>query len=1031
MTFETIRRHRVPLGLGLLLVAVWVLLGLTRTDAGRWLAVLDSPLGFLKPRLLEPGWHLAPPGFLRISLYPSEPVTLTFRAGERDAGPLVTREGVEVRADGTIRYRVDPDRALEVHRAVGPAYDRVLPLWVEQELRRAIGGSVYSDISGARIEDLRSGLGQALAERFRTSGLELLSCDVGSVRIRAAVLSARSPQRVSTGIKILLIGLDGADWNILDPLFEAGRLPHLARLARTGVRGRLHSITPMLSPVIWTSVATGVLPGRHGIIDFLATTGRDGERVPVTSTLRRTKAIWNILSENGLRVGVAGWWASFPAEHVNGFIVSDRVAYQLFGVRAGREQASEGKVHPPELAGLVASMTVAPETIGVGEVARYVRIPADTSSLPADQNKLIDDLKTLIAAGDTYAAISLALRERYHPDFQAVYLEGTDTVAHLFMRYAPPLLPGVTPLESTRFGRAVEEYYRHADEIVGRLVEAAGSDTAIIICSDHGFRTGENRPLTDSRIGFGQAADWHRKYGVIILGGAPFRARHELNEASVLDITPTVLAVLGLPVAEDMDGRPILEAFEPRFLEEHPIRYVPTYETGPVASSPAAAGESGAEAKQGDQSAPVDPRGDRDLKEKLQSLGYLSQNTANSHNNRGMLLLGQGKYDEAIAEFEQAVRASEDLKIARINIARALFKKRDFQGATAELNRFLTRQPHSKEAENLLGNVAMEQRQYVDAEAHFRKALQYEPNFTDARNSLGILFNKLGRIDDAMEAFQAVIAIDPEYAEAHNNVGIILKERGRVGEAIDSFKKAIAADPEFAGSYSNLALVLEQKGDLKGAEGQYRNALRRDPSNVQVRTNYGGLLYAMGRFEQARVELERAVAQDPRDASAHNNLGAVYGRLQRTADEIASYRKAIAVDSNYADVHHNLGLALVKKGDWEEGEGELKRSLSIDRRYAPAYLNLARSLMGRGRLDDAAELLATGIREVPGNADLHGMDGEVYLRLGRKDKAIAAFEQSLRLMPDQAELRTRLESLTAGSPSPAETPSPAGGKDGP
>jgi len=1031
MNLETIRRRRVPLGLGLLLVAIWVLLGLIRTDAGRWLAVLDSPVGLLKPRLLEPGWHLAPPGLLRISLYPSEPVTLTFRAGDQKRSALVTREGVEVSADGTIRYRVDPDRALEVHRAVGPAYGRVVDRWVEQELRRAIGASVYSDISGARVEDLRSGLGQALADRFRISGLELLSCDVGSVRIRGAVLNAGSAQRISTGTRVLLIGLDGADWNILDPLIEAGRLPNLARLSRTGVRGRLHSITPMLSPVIWTSIATGVLPGRHGIIDFLATTDRDGERVPVTSTLRRTKAIWNILSENGLTVGVAGWWASFPAEKVNGFIVSDRVAYQLFGVRASRDQGSEGKVHPPELAGLVASMTVAPETIGVGEIARYVRIPADTSSLPADQNKLIDDLKTLIAAGDTYAAISLALRERYHPDFQAVYLEGTDTVAHLFMRYARPLLPGVSQEESDRFGRAVDEYYRHADEIVGRLVDAAGPDTAVIICSDHGFRTGENRPLTDSRIGYGQAADWHRKYGVVILAGAPFRKHHELTEASVLDITPTILALLGLPVAEDMDGRPILEGFEPRFLEEHQVRYAPTYEGGPIAASPEKPGGTVGTPKRDDAGAPLDPGGDRDLKEKLQSLGYLSQNTANSHNNRGMLLLGQGKNDEAIAEFQQAVRSSEDLKIARINIARALFKKRDYQGATAALEEFLKTQPRSKEAENLLGNVAMEQKQYDVAEAHFRKALQYEPKFTDARNSLGILFNKLGRPDDAMAAFREVIATDPEYAEAHNNIGIILKDRGKVDEAIASFRRAIAADPEFPGSYSNLALVLEQRGNLKGAEEQYRNALRRDPSSVQVRTNYGGLLYATGRFEQARVELERAVALDPGEASAFNNLGAVYGRLGRAADEIASYRKAIALNPNYADVHHNLGLALVKRGDVEEGEREFRRSLSIDKKYAPAYLNLARSLSGRGRLEEAADLLEAGTREAPANAELHGMLGEVYLQAGRKDRAVASFQQSLRLLPDQPELRSKLQSLGGGSPSPSESPVPAGEKEAP
>jgi Tfp pilus assembly protein PilF len=225
--------------------------------------------------------------------------------------------------------------------------------------------------------------------------------------------------------------------------------------------------------------------------------------------------------------------------------------------------------------------------------------------------------------------------------------------------------------------------------------------------------------------------------------------------------------------------------------------------------------------------------------------------------------------------------------------------------------------------------------------------------------------------------------------------------------------------------------VLEQRGDLKGAEAQYRNALRRDPQNVQVRTNYGGLLYAMGRFDQARVELERGVALDPGDASALNNLGAVYGRLGRTVDEIAAYRKAIALDSNYADVHHNLGLALVKQGNVEEGESEFKRSLSIDRKYAPAYLNLARSLTGRGRLEEAADLLGAGTREAPGNAGLHGMLGEVYLQLGRKDKAIASFQQSLRLMPDQVELRSRLQALTGGSPSQADTPSPTGGRDTP
>jgi len=192
--------------------------------------------------------------------------------------------------------------------------------------------------------------------------------------------------------------------------------------------------------------------------------------------------------------GSRGWWASFPAETVNGFVVSDRVAYQLFGARAVHDPVREGKVYPADLGDLVASLTVAPETIGAAEISRYVRLPDDPAAVSADQNRLIDDLKTLLAAGDTYTSVSLALRDRYHPDFPGCLYRGTDTVAHLFMRYAPPPLPGVTKEEMQRFGHAVDEYYRHADEMVGRLVESRRPETAIIICSDHGFRTGDNRP---------------------------------------------------------------------------------------------------------------------------------------------------------------------------------------------------------------------------------------------------------------------------------------------------------------------------------------------------------------------------------------------------------------------------------------------------------------------------------------------------------------------------------------------------------
>ncbi|MFQ5876140.1 MAG: tetratricopeptide repeat protein [Acidobacteriota bacterium] len=1008
MSLEFLRRHRIPFGVSFLAAAVWLAGGVRRTVPSDGIAVLDSAILPVKPRVARAGWHLVPPGVLRLSFYPGEGATLSLLVGE-DA-PVVTREGTEVVARATLRYRVDADRVLEVHSSAGPARERdAIARWAEEGLRTEIGSSSYSDISGSRKEELRAALARHLDRRFRPAGLVLLSCDIEQVSIRAGFTSAAADTPCVPGMKVLLIGLDGADWNIIDPLIASGRVPNLARLARSGVRGRLRTITPMLSPVVWTSVATGVLPGRHGIIDFVASVDGEGEHVPVTSTLRKVKAIWNILGERGVEVGVVGWWATFPAEPVNGFVVTDRVAYQLSGPRLKVEATGEGMVHPPDAGGLVASLRVRPETIRRRELLRYIRLGSVDGPLSPDEARLVDEFKTVLAGGDTYARAAVALAKRFEPRFLAFYLEGTDTVAHLFMPYAPPALEGIGRRAARLFGSTVERYYRHADAIVGRLVEEAGPDTAVIVCSDHGFRTGENRPLTDSRIGFGQAADWHRKYGIVILHGPPFRSGHRLREASVLDITPTVLALYGLPVAEDMDGRPIMEAFSSDFLDRHPVAYRETYEGGATAAIRTDDGRAAGPI-------PRDPEGERRIREKLQSLGYLRQDTANSHNNRGILHLRMGRYEEAIGEFERAIERSEDLAIARINIARARLAMKQYDAAASVLGELLESSPRSKEAENLLGTIRMEQGRLQEAKAHFERALRYEPNFTEAHNSLGLLYDRLGRTDEALRLFRRAVEVDPDYAEPYNNIGLIHKREGRPDEAIAAFRRAIEADPEFAGSYSNLALMYEEKGDLEKAERQFRNALRRDANNADVRSNYGGLLYMLGRLQEARRELERTIELDPSHASAHNNLGAVYGRLGLAEEEIAAYRKAVQLDPGYADAYHNLGLALLKRGSAEEGESALRRAVEVDPGYARGYAALGRALMARGETTGAIELLSRGCAAAPGSAELQALLGEALIRAGDLQGGLAAMRRSLEIEPEQPRLRRRLEELREESP---------------
>jgi len=106
----------------------------------------------------------------------------------------------------------------------------------------------------------------------------------------------------------------------------------------------------------------------------------------------------------------------------------------------------------------------------------------------------------------------------------------------------------------------------------------------------------------------------------------------------------------------------------------------------------------------------------------------------------------------------------------------------------------------------------------------------------------------------------------------------------------------------------------------------------------------------------------------------------------------------------------------------------MRRALVIDTRYSPAYLNLARSLMGRDRAAEAVDLLIEGTRLLPADADLQTFLGEAYLRLGQKDKAVAAFQSSLRLRPNQAEIRQKLKSLVGGSSERMKPESPPSDK---
>lgn len=979
------RRGTLVGGFAAAAVVVWLVLGVARVDPERELVVRVPRWG--AATRVEGRITLAPPGWARLERYP---------LGERDytLAPDEPRGGFGYA--GRTRLEVDPSAWRELHRhAAGRGTRGVLLGALEAATGRAFpdgGEPVWTAAAGHR---LRHELGAILAER----GVRLVTLEVEGLRFSTLAAGEALPPPNDT--RLLVVGLDGADWDILDPLIAAGKLPTLAGLVREGTRARLLTISPMLSPVIWTSIATGVEPTRHGILDFLVVDPETGKREPVTSLQRQVPTFWEVLSRRGVEVGVVGWWASWPADPVRGYLVSDRIAYQLFGFRADPREAA-GKTWPAELYEEVRPLLVDPASVGRERIASYLADHPEAAGLDAREAERLAGLSTLIAAGDTYAGIARALGERRRPDLEVVYLEGTDTVAHLFMPFRPPRMPGVDPDAVARYGGVVDRYYEEADRILGELIATGEGRRHVLVVSDHGFATDETRPRsTDSRIGHGAAADWHRRFGVLIAAGPGIRRGHAVRQARVYDIAPTVLALFGQPVPESWPGRVLTELLTPEFLADNPVR------------------------RRSD-----DPRRDereewRDFEDpsaadqiaKLETLGYVGSNPASAavtaRNNQGIALLAQGRAGEAEAELRLALAEAPGSMMTRINLGLALSSQGRAAEARPLFEEAFAHPATRRRAGILLAELLREEGDLPGARERVRAVLAEEPAAADAHVTLGAIAEDEGDDAAAEAAYREAARLDPGAPFAPNRLGNLLGRTRRTDEAAEWYRRAIEADPFFIGAYNNLALLHQNRGETEIAVDLYHRALTRDPEHVVVLNNLASLYFATGRPEDAREQWEAARLADGGYASPPNNLAGLAIRDGRLVEAEALLEEALAIEPGYGDARINRAILRRRQGQPGEAREELERALADPRARAQARIQLGMLDLTEGRLEAAARELTTGLAERPGDVNALNALGEVRMLSGRPDEARRLWERSLALAPAQPAVRAALGRLAS------------------
>ena len=377
--------------------------------------------------------------------------------------------------------------------------------------------------------------------------------------------------------RVLVVGIDGANLRMIDPLIKEGRLPHLARLREQGVSGPLESIMPLESPRIWNSIATGKQPEKHGILSF-AYAARQGVQHLYLGSDRKVHALWNIVSDAGLSVSVINWWNTFPPEKINGVMISDHLQNREVGLRETLTNATETP----------SARLTFPES---WETRLMALIEIDDPAVDFDDpflgtQQLVygrernQRLSKYFAEDGEVLRFALEVESAEHPDVMLVFFPGIDRVSHFLwgmieepMLYPDKMRPGPEIRSAGR--KAFEAYYEYTDAMLGRLIERYAEDDLIIVLSDHGFEAGNDLGLLTGLHKTAKAID-----GVLFARGAGLPAKMDAGEVGVLDITPTILAWLGLPVGEDMDGR--VAAFLGKFPRGKPITRVATHDIDAV-----------------------------------------------------------------------------------------------------------------------------------------------------------------------------------------------------------------------------------------------------------------------------------------------------------------------------------------------------------------------------------------------------------------------------------------------------------------
>ncbi|MDG1806422.1 MAG: alkaline phosphatase family protein [Pirellulaceae bacterium] len=714
--------------------------------------------------------------------------------------------------------------------------------------------------------------------------------------------------------KVLLIGWDAADWKVIHELMDEGKMPTLQSMVERGTMGNLRTLNPPLSPMLWTSIATGKRPYKHGIYGFTEPTPSGDAVQPMTNISRSSKAIWNILNQHDQKSVVVGWWPSHPAEPIRGAMVSD--FFHKSPKKPGDAWPLRNNcVHPPEKLAEIGELRVHPMELTAEDILPFV---PDGSEIDQTNDRRIASVMKVTAECSSVHAAATHLLESEPWDFAAIYYDAIDHYSHGFMKFRAPQQKHITDHDFKMYRHVVDTGYIYHDMMLKQLLEYTDEDTTVMLISDHGFHPDHLRPVKLPNEPAGPAKE-HRDYGIFVATGPNIQADHIIHGANLLDITPTILASYGLPVGADMDGR----VLEDIFADKPQTETIDSWEDveGDTGQHPAGFTISAEESK-----AALD---------QLVALGYIDPPEDDS--------------SVAVASCERELQ---------YNLARA-YMDAELHGEAAPI------------LLELYQNYPLEFRFGIQLAACFR-ALDESVNLKLLLQDMNDRWRKGAEIaKDRIRDF-AVIAkerrdhwkelkkLEDEESDSELSKIARVDRRGRPilfndneNLLIRKLRSIAKGNPQTLDFLS--ATVAASEGDFENALALMERARLTDTTEPAFQFQLGSVYISLNRLEDAEASMLKGLSIDEYHPKCLMGLSRCYFEMGRNKRALEMAQKAIGLQYHFPMAHYFYGLSQQRLGNFDAAIASLNTAVKQNPNFEETHNALA-EIYGRSVIDESLAL---------------------------------------------------------------------------